>query len=88
MSLSFRFYVLRSFFCEDVDIGSALVGNLYKKSRCLELRVQKEQEGLINLRRMKLHLLFCGLGLEELTDDIAPDVAYVRSLIGELPALP
>lgn len=75
-------------FREDVDIGSAIVGDLYKKSRCLELRVQEEQEGLINLRRMQLQLLFCGLGLEEPTDDIAPDVAYVRSLIGELPALP
>ena len=74
-------------FREDVDIGSAMVGDLYKKSKYLELRIQEVQEGLINLRRMQLHLLFCGLGLEEPTDDIAPDVAYVRSLKAELPAL-
>ena len=31
--------------------------------------------------------MYCGLGLEEPTDDIAPDVASVRSLMGELPPL-
>ena len=64
-----------------------MVGDLYKKSKCLELHIQEVQESFINLRRMQLHILFYGLGLEELTNDIAPDVAYVRSLMGELHAL-
>ena len=45
------------------------------------------QEELINLRMTQLHLLYCGLGLEEPTDDIATDVACVGSLMGELSAL-
>lgn len=73
-------------FREDMDIGSVIVGDLHKKSKCVQVRVAEVQEKLIHFRRMQLHLFYCGLGLEEPTDDIAPDVACTRSLFGEVPA--
>ena len=45
------------------------------------------QEGLISLRRTQLHYLFCGMELEEPTDDNSPEIGYVRYLMGELPIL-
>ena len=41
----------------------------------------------INLKITQLHLLYCGLGLEEPTDDIAINVGCVHSLIGGPPTL-
>lgn len=74
-------------FREDMDIGSVLLGDLHKKSKSLQMRLAEVQEGLIHLRRLQLHLFYCGLGLEQPTDDIAADVPSARSLLGEFPLL-
>jgi hypothetical protein len=51
------------------------------------MRVAEVQDLFIHFRRTQLHLFYAGLGLEEPTDDIASDVDYVRSLLGEFPAV-
>jgi hypothetical protein len=42
-------------------------------------------EFLSSLRQTQLNLLYCGLGLQEPTDDIADDVTVARTLVGEFP---
>lgn len=54
-----------------------------KTNKCLQLRVAEVQERLIHLRKIQLHLLYYGLGLEGPMDDIAVDIVCVRSLMGE-----
>ena len=63
-----------------------MVGDLHKKNKHLQMRLAEVQEGLIQLRRTQLHLFYCGLGLEEPTDDIAADVHCARLILGEFPA--
>ena len=70
---------------EDADIGSVVVGDIYKKSKCAQLRLAKAIEVLGSLRRTQLNLLYSGLGLQDPTYDIAEDVAATRTLVGEFP---
>lgn len=51
------------------------------------MRVTEVQDRLIHLRRTHLHLFYCGLGLEEPTNDIASDMACVCLLLGEFHAV-
>ena len=68
---------------EDADIGSVVVGDIHKKSKCAQLRQAEVIELLSSLRSTQLNLLYCGLGLQQPTDDIAEDVAATRTLVGE-----
>lgn len=80
--------VLSSLICrEDIDIGSLMVGDLHKKSRCLQMRMAEAQERLLELRRTQLNIFYSGLGVEEPADDVAADVPAARLLLGEFPAL-
>lgn len=68
---------------EDVDIGSVVVDNLHMRSECVQLRLEKVVDALVRLRRIQLGLFYCGLGLEEPTDDIADDVPLTRILLNK-----
>lgn len=70
---------------ENADIGSVVIGDIHKKSKCAQLRLAEAIEFLASFRRTQLNLLLSGLGLQEPTDDIAEDVAATRTLIGEFP---
>lgn len=74
-------------FREDMDIGTVVLGDLQRKSKCIKLRVEEMVEGLKQLRSIQLHLMNCGLGLEDATDDIAPDIDCTKALLGDLSAL-
>ena len=68
---------------EDVDIGSVVIGDLHRKSQCTQLRLGEVVDVLVGFRRTQLNLIYCGLGLEKPTDDIADDVPITRTLLGE-----
>lgn len=70
---------------EDADIGSVVVGDIHKKSKCAQLRLLDAIEILSELRKTQLDVLHCGLGLQDVTDDIADDVGVTRALFGEYP---
>ena len=70
-------------FREDVDVGTSMVGDLHKKSHCVELWVEEMVHGLQHVRSTQLRLFNCGLGEEEAIDDIAQDVHCTRALLGE-----
>jgi hypothetical protein len=70
-------------FREDIDIGSAMIGDLHKKSKRVQMQVAEVQEGLVQLRETQLRLIYSGLGLQEPTSDIAADVPCARLLLGE-----
>ena len=70
-------------FGEDVDIGTLSLGDLYKKSPCVQMRVHELIHSLQHVRSLQLQLFNCGLEVEEATDDIAPDVHCTRALLGE-----
>ena len=70
-------------FREDVDIGTLWVGDLHKKSRCLQMRVEEIVQSLQHVRSTSVRLFNCGLGAEDATDDIAPDLHCTRALLGE-----
>lgn len=72
-------------FREDIDIGSAMIGDLHKKSKSVQMQVAEVQERLVRLRVTQLRLFYCGLGLQEPTSDIAADVPCARLLLGEFP---
>ena len=65
--------------CDDVDIGSVVVGDIHKKNTCAQLRLAEAIEVLVALRRTQLNLLYTGLGLEEASDGIVEDVATTRT---------
>ena len=70
---------------EDADIGSIVVGDIHKKSKCVQWRLGEAIQMLTSIRQTQLNLLHCGLGLQVPTDDIADDVGVVRTLVGEFP---
>ena len=70
-------------FREDVDVGTSMVGDLHKKSHCVQMRVEEMAHGLQRVRSTQLRLFNCGLGEEEPTNDIAEDVHCTRALLGE-----
>lgn len=72
-------------FREDIDIGSAMIGDLHKKSKSVQMQVAEVQEGFVRLRETQLRLFYDGLGLQEPTSDIAADVPCAHLLLGEFP---
>lgn len=83
--LSFHIQVLCSAMVirEDADIGSVVIGDIQKKSKCVQLQLCEAIELLSALRCTPLSLLYSGLGLEDPTDDIAEDVPLMRTLVGK-----
>lgn len=75
-------------FREDVDIGTLTLGDLHKKSTCVQMRVKDIVQSLQYVRSTQLRLFNCGLGVEETTDDIAPDLHCTRALLFEEVAMP
>lgn len=75
-------------FREDIDVGSWTLGDLHTKSRCVQLRVEEVLQSLHQFRATQLRLFNCGIGLEEATDDIAPDVHCTRALLGKEVVMP
>jgi hypothetical protein len=69
-------------FREDIDVGTLMLGDLQKKSHCVQLQVEKVIQSLQRLRSTQLRLFNCALGVEETTDDIAEDVHCTRLLLG------
>lgn len=86
-SVSFKLQVLSSAMVirEDADIGSLVLGDVHKKSKCVQLRLRDAIEVLTHVRSTQLSLFYSGLGLQDPTDDIADDVPLMRSLLGEFP---
>lgn len=70
-------------FREDVDVGSWTLGDLHKKSPCVQLRVEEALQSLQHVRATQLRLYNCALGVEDATADIAPDVHCTKALLGE-----
>lgn len=68
---------------EDADIGSVVIGDIQKKSECVQQRLREAIEILSALRSTQLRLLYAGLGVEDPGDDIAEDVPLMRTLVGE-----
>ena len=68
---------------EDADIGLAVVGDIYKKSKCAQLRLGEAIEILSSVRETQLNLLYSGLGLQTPSDDIAEDVTATCTFLGE-----
>ena len=75
-------------FRKNVDIGTLTLGDLYKKSPCVQMRVEKIVHSLQHVRSTQLRLFNCGLEVEEATDDIALDVHCTTALLGEEVAMP
>ena len=59
---------------ENMDIGSSVIDDLKKKSRCVQNILCEIVDAILALRDRQLNFIRCGLGLEEPTDDIALDV--------------
>ncbi len=70
-------------FREDIDIGSWTLGDLHKKSPCVQKLMEDAAQSWQRVRATQLRLFNCGLGVEEAADDIAPDVHCARALLGE-----
>lgn len=64
-----------------------MLGDLHKKSHCVQLQVEEIVQGLQHVRSTQLRLFNCGLGVEEATNDIAKDVHCTRALLGEVVAM-
>ena len=75
-------------FREDMDVGFVVVGDLHKKCKCLQTRVQGIVDNLKALRETQLHLMYSVMGLEEPSDDIAADIDSARALLHQMPANP
>ena len=56
--------------------------DLDKKNQCAQLRPNEVVDVLVGLRRTQLGMLYCGLGSEELTNDITADLPITRTLLG------
>ena len=70
-------------FREDMDIGTLTLGDLHKKSTCVKLRVEEIVQSLQLLRSTQMLLFNCGLGVENATDDVVPDIHCTHALLGE-----
>lgn len=56
-----------------------MLGDMHKKSHNVQLQVEEMIQGLKHVRSTQLRLFNCGLGLEELVDDMAPHVDCTRA---------
>lgn len=74
-------------FREDMDVGFVVLGDLPKKSRCINMRIEEIVGSLKALRSTQLHLMHAAMGLEDPSDDIAADVHCARALLHEVPAM-
>ena len=81
----FELQVLCSFLTvrEDMDVGSSVIGDLHRKSGCVQIRLGEVVDTIVAFRNTQLNLIYCGLGLDEPTDDIASDVLSTMTLVGE-----
>ena len=70
-------------FREDVDIGSLTLGDLHKKSHCVQMRVEGLVQNLQHVRSTQLQLFNCGLGVENAIGDISSDIYCTLALLGE-----
>lgn len=66
-----------------MDIGTFVLGDLDKKNQCIILWVEKMVHGLKHLRSIQLHLMNCGLGLEDSRNDVTFDIDYTKALLDE-----
>lgn len=70
-------------FREDEDIGSLWVGDLHKKNRGVQMRIEEIVQSMQHVRGTTMRLFNSGMGVEDATDDIASDVQFTRALFGE-----
>ena len=70
-------------FREDVDIGTLTVGDLHKKSQCMQMKVEELLQNMEHVRSAQVHLFNYGLGVQDATDDIADNLHCTRALLGE-----
>lgn len=70
-------------FHKDLDVGKLTLGNMRKKSPCVQFRVDKIVLSLQHVRSTQLRSFNCGLGVEDATDDSADNIHYMTTLIGE-----
>ena len=75
-------------FHKDMDVGSLTLGDLHKKSSCVQLRVEEIVQRRQHVRSTQLRLFNCGLGVENATDDIVQDLHCTRALLGEEVVIP
>ena len=68
-----------------MNVGSSVIGDMHKKSGCVQIKLGEVVDTITAFRNTQLNLLYCGLGLDEPTDDIASDVLSTLTLVGEFP---
>lgn len=74
-------------FREDIDVGFVVLGDLQKKCKCIQLGVEDIVQSMRALRSKQLHIMYSVMGLEEPSDDIAPDLDGARALLHQLPGI-
>ena len=67
--------------------GRQIIGidELHRKSGCVQIRLGEMVDTIAAFRNIQLNLMYCGLGLDEPTDDIASDLLSTMTLVGEFP---
>ena len=65
-----------------------MLDDVHKKSPYVQMRVEEIVQSLQHVRSTQLRLFNCGLGVEEATNEIAPDLHCTRALLGEEVAMP
>lgn len=70
-------------FREDVDVGTLMLGDMHKKSPCVQFRVEEIVQNLQHISSIQLHLFNSGLDVENATNDIAPKKHCTRTLLRE-----
>ena len=87
MCIFFKLQVLYSLLIVRVDMDnrSSVIGDLHRKSGCVQIRLGEMVDTIAALKNTQLNLIYCGFGLDEPTNDIISNVLNTLTLVGEFP---
>ena len=68
-----------------MDNRSSVIGDLHRKSGCVQIRLGEMVDTIAALRNTQLNLMYGGFGLDEHRDNIKSDVLNTLTLVCEFP---
>lgn len=72
------------FVCENTEIRPVVIGDMQRKNNCVQMKLGKVVDGMVDLQRTQLNFVYCRLGLEEPMVDTMPNVEVTSTTYSNL----